>query len=92
MTSVTNNIIKEVYKVPQDDYNFQVMYMPMDTPIFHNDVFGILIIGSMLPVVFLAIINLSGNTVDKTGDVNFESVIKESLARAGMRKNVEMWI
>ena len=58
MTSVTNKIISEVYEVPAENYNFQIMYMPMDTNLFHNDFYWEYI-GSSMPVVYLSIVKLS---------------------------------
>ena len=91
MTSVTNKVISEVYKIPQDDYNFQLMYMPMDTGIFYNDFFWE-VIGAMLPIVYLSIVKLSLSTISTIGDVNHESIIQSTLKRAGMRKSVELYV
>ena len=66
MTSVTNKVISEVYKVPIDDYNFQVLYMPMDTSMFHND-FYFAYIGSVMPIVYLSIVKLSQSILSTIG-------------------------
>ena len=66
MTSVTNKVISEVYKVPTDDYNFQVLYMPMDTSMFHND-FYFSYIGSLMPIVYLSIVKLSQSILSTIG-------------------------
>ena len=65
MTSVTSKIISEAYGVT--NYNFQVMYMPMNTGIYHEDGFG-RVIAAMLPIVFGAIVKLAGSTIKFSGD------------------------
>ena len=52
MTTATSKVLSEVYNV--DDFNFQVMYMPLDTGVFYNDGF-VRVVASMIPVAFVAI-------------------------------------
>ena len=61
MTSVTNKIISDAEDYT-GDYKFQLMYMPMNTPIFHNDGFSE-VVGSLLPLVFLGVLKLSDQTI-----------------------------
>lgn len=56
MTTTTSKILTEVYEV--NDFNFQVLYMPLDTGIFHNDGF-VKVLAAMLPIAFVAIIKLA---------------------------------
>ena len=91
MTTVTNKVISEVYAVPPTTYNFQVMYMPMNTGTFHND-FYYEYIGSTLVVVYFAILKLSDSVISTIGDVKYEDLIQSTLKRAGMRKSVELYI
>ena len=91
MTSVTNKVISEVYKVPTEDYNFQIMYMPMDTSPFHNDFYWEYI-GATMPIVYLAVVKLSQSLVSTIGDVTHEEMIQSTLKRAGMRKSVELYL
>lgn len=89
MTTATNKIISEVYGVPTDSYNFQIMYMPLDTGIFTNDAYTIVVM-SLLPIIFLAISRLPEVTLEKTGHIEFEKEIQSILQRLGMRKSAEM--
>ena len=66
MTSVTNKIISEVYNVPTENYNFQVLYMPMDTSMFHNDFYWAYI-GASMPIVYLSIVKLSQSIISTIG-------------------------
>ena len=74
MTSVTNKIISEVYKIPTDSYNFQIMYMPMNTSVFHNDFYWEYI-GATLPVVYLAVVKLSNSIISAVGGAKYENQI-----------------
>lgn len=74
MTSVTNKVISEVYKVPADSYNFQLMYMPMDTSTFHNDFYWEYI-GATMPIVYLAVVKLSQSIISTIGDARHEELI-----------------
>ena len=74
MTSVTNKVISEVYKIPAESYNFQIMYLPMNTSVFHNDFYWEYI-GATLPIVYLAVVKLSSSIISTIGDVKYENLI-----------------
>ena len=63
--------------------------MPLNTGKFTHDGF-LLVIETLLPVVFLAVVRLADITLQKTGHIIHEDAIKRSLKRTGMRKSVEM--
>ena len=74
MTTAASNVISQVYGFSQDSYAIQMMYMPLDTPIFHDDYFWVGI-GGLLPLVFLAVIKLPDQTIKATSDTVFEPQI-----------------
>ena len=75
MTTVASKIISEVYNVPAEDYDFQLMYMPMNTQPFHNDFFWE-VLGTMISFVLYAMYKLSELMVDTIKDLVYEPVIQ----------------
>ena len=78
MTSFTSRIIRQVYGFAEDSYKFQLMYMPMDTEVFHNDNFSE-VVGSLLPIIFLTLAKLANQTISATNDLESESYIKNAM-------------
>ena len=71
MTSVTNKILSEVYD--KTDYNFQLMYMPMDSEPFYNDLFAE-VLTAVFPAVIYVFINIVHRIMYVTGDPNEEKI------------------
>jgi len=74
MTTTTNKIISDVYKLPANSYNFQLMYMPLDTNEFLNDGFGFVVV-QLMPIVFLAVARLPEATISQSGHIVYEGEI-----------------
>ena len=90
MTSFTNKIISQVYGNSEDSYKFQLMYMPLDSGVYHDDGWTA-VIGSLLPVIFLTISRLANQTISATNDIKHEGQISNAMVRSGYRKNVEFY-
>ena len=58
MTTVTSKLLSEVYQVPADSFKFEMMYMPMDSGTFQNDMFAE-ILTTLLAFAFLAVASLA---------------------------------
>jgi len=40
MTTVTSKLLTEIYSQKEGSFKFEMMYMPMDSGTFHNDMFA----------------------------------------------------
>ena len=89
MTTATSKVLTEVYE--KDDFNFQVMYMPLDTGVFYNDGF-VKVLSSMMPIAFVAILKLATQVVTYSSSSEDEGEIQSKLCRIGMRKSVELYL
>lgn len=87
MTTVTSKLLTQVYDLEEGSFKFELMYMPMDSKEFHNDMYAEVVNG-LMAFTLLTIANLATRILNSMADPD-ESRIKEMLRRLGMRRNVE---
>jgi len=88
MTTATQKILTQVYQVDPANFSFELMYMPMDSNVFRNDVYAEVcaVIGAF---ALYTIIQLGSRVVEGIADPE-EQRITEKLRRAGLRKSAEI--
>ena len=62
MTSLTKRVLTGVYNMTESDFDFQLMYMPMNSNVFRNDTFAE-VCSIIAPLSLYAIIQLGGNII-----------------------------
>ncbi len=67
MTTVTQKIISKVYEVDESKFDIQMMYMPMNTPIFHNDLFAE-VVGALAAFTIYAFVLIANKIIAETAD------------------------
>ena len=88
MTTVTSKLLTEIYSQKEGSFKFEMMYMPMDSGTFHNDMFAE-VIAALLAFSLLSAANIATRVLSTMSDPD-EQKIKEMFRRLGMRKNVEV--
>ena len=67
MTTVTKKILTHSLNVTETTFDFQLMYMPMDSEPFYNDDFAE-VLATMFPVCLYAIIGIGARVVAEAAD------------------------
>lgn len=62
MTSVTQKIISKVYGVDESKFSFELMYMPMNTGPFYNNLYSE-VIGALTTFTVYAFVMLAGRII-----------------------------
>ena len=86
-TTAASKILTDVYNVPADSFKFDLMYMPMNSNVFRNDLYAE-VCYAVLGFTMLALSKIATRFTSTMEDPN-ENSIKEMLRRLGMRKTVE---
>ena len=58
MTTVTSKLLTQVYNMPEDSFKFELMYMPMDSGIFRNDMYAE-VVNSLMVFTLMTIANIA---------------------------------
>lgn len=71
MTTITQKIISKVYEVDESKFDIQMMYMPMNTPVFRNDLFAE-VVSALASFTIYAFVIIANKIIATTSDFNNE--------------------
>lgn len=73
MTTVTAKILTEVYGLAADSFKFEILYMPMDSGEFKNDLYAEVVF-SLAAFTMLAIANIGSRFISSLADVDEQRI------------------